>query len=294
MKRLIAPAVAIFGAGATLVTCQLLSGIDELAFTGTSSPDAGTGGDAGGDSGPSGGAGGAVGGAGGQGGTLSCPGGQGPTMVALPDGFCIDSTEVTVADYVVFTESGAGSTLATPECQGAVVEPTTYLKWPPADPALWGQPVVGIGWCAAAAYCAWANKSLCGTLGKIHGSFGAPDDYAESQWYAACAGDAGLEYPYGNGYDAGACNGADLDAGLLDAGALATCRGPTTAVFDLSGNVGEWEDACNAYVGLGDDCLVRGGSFTTTDAHHLMCAGHRAAKRGKDDDATVGFRCCSP
>jgi formylglycine-generating enzyme required for sulfatase activity len=64
-------------------------------------------------------------------------------------------------------------------------------------------------------------------------------------------------------------------------------------VYDLSGNVWEWEDSCNNYAGSGDYCRLRGGSCNYYD-EYLRCAYGDSDTRALDYSAYVGFRCCAP
>jgi hypothetical protein len=71
-------------------------------------------------------------------------------------------------------------------------------------------------------------------------------------------------------------------------------------VFDLSGNVGEWEDSCTGYENLRDSCRVRGGSYVSFnfnclrqgDDLQLRCATGEDFGFARRDVAGPGFRCC--
>jgi formylglycine-generating enzyme required for sulfatase activity len=66
--------------------------------------------------------------------------------------------------------------------------------------------------------------------------------------------------------------------------------------FDLSGNLAEWEDACDADHNAGrpnDACRVRGGSFDDDVQAKLACNADRVVPRNSTLD-DVGFRCCGP
>ena len=75
------------------------------------------------------------------------------------------------------------------------------------------------------------------------------------------------------------------------------CHGqsaPYSNIFDLSGNVDEWEDTCVINTGIGrqDLCRIRGGYYGRF-AIDLRCD----ADWGLDRDGftvDVGIRCCAP
>ena len=218
-----------------------------------------------------------------------CPGEAGPRMVRV-DSYCIDATEVSVAQYRAFLnarEADAGGQRA------ACAWNTTFV---PKDgiPSIDfdALPVVNVDFCDAVAYCEWAGKRLCG---KIGGGAIAIDELANplrSQWYRACSREGTIGVPYGT-YDPLVCNGADRDAGgLLPVGSQPRCEGGYPGIFDLSGNVREWEDACDDGVGQEKRCLVRGGAFYDI-ASTLDCANEQRV-RIDEQNPGFGFRCCAP
>src|SRR5690348_1197407 len=67
--------------------------------------------------------------------STGCPGDAGPRPVRVDDGYCIDSTEVTKADYAAFLgAAGGGLPRQPPACSGNELTPTS--DWPPTDGAL--------------------------------------------------------------------------------------------------------------------------------------------------------------
>jgi formylglycine-generating enzyme required for sulfatase activity len=111
-----------------------------------------------------------------------------------------------------------------------------------------------------------------------------------SQWFAACTSYGQNDYPYGDTFDGQACNGSDKGVGTtVPAGTLATCQS-YPGIYDLSGNVLEWEDSCNGTAGPQDNCRMRGGAWIATAAD-LRCDASYTANR--DDLGGIGFRCCS-
>jgi len=76
-------------------------------------------------------------------------------------------------------------------------------------------------------------------------------------------------------------------------GTLSSCQSSVSGyggVYDLSGNVWEWEDSCSG-TGSGATCRVRGGSYIN-DYNELNCATDRRWYRTSVRSDT-GFRCCS-
>jgi formylglycine-generating enzyme required for sulfatase activity len=145
----------------------------------------------------------------------------------------------------------------------------------------------------------WAGKRLCGHPDGGPADPGLPNDPTNSQWFQACShnGDGQHAYPYGNSFSPLACNGAAYNAGA-PVPSVASCQGGYPGLFDMSGNVFEWEDSCQLITadpsGFSDQCNVRGGAFWS-DAGHLGCSmqgdwGFRGDP-GMNND--LGFRCCS-
>ncbi|MDB4938528.1 MAG: hypothetical protein JWP87_5500 [Labilithrix sp.] len=220
-----------------------------------------------------------------------CPSLHGSPMqrVALRDGtaFCIDELEVTNDDYAAFLDGGADAGApSAPGCDPA----ESYVPqagWPPI--ATRGKnPVSFVRWCAARAYCAWAGKHLCG--GRTGGALdvtlvGRPE---HDTWTAACSNEGAATYPYATAYVASACNGDQYGVhASVPVGSIATCAAPDGGPRDLSGNLWEWIDACDA-TGF---CFAHGGAFNSPESELTCTSALRAARDGGLD--TVGLRCCS-
>jgi formylglycine-generating enzyme required for sulfatase activity len=69
-----------------------------------------------------------------------------------------------------------------------------------------------------------------------------------------------------------------------------SCEGGYAGLFDLSGNVGEWEDSCNGTTDA-DSCRIRGGSYQRASAN-LRCDDTYTWQRGAAF-VDVGIRCCA-
>ena len=235
----------------------------------------------------------------------SCPGTAGPKMVAVtaPSGasYCIDSTEVTAGDYAAFLASNPALSLAP---KGVCAFKKSFVPdgvFPPA--AGTEVPVSSVDWCDAAAYCAYAGKRLCGKVG------GGPNNYADfakpsSEWFYACSAGGTSTYPYGAAFDPSACVGVDFDGTsgfqpTSDAphpvGSASRCHGktqPFSSVYDLTGNVAEWEDSCDSTSGSADYCHLRGDSYREGNQQTMSCAYAPRMTRSYRG-GYIGFRCCS-
>jgi formylglycine-generating enzyme len=212
----------------------------------------------------------------------SCPAG----MAALPGGtfrlgergdtvsvrpFCMDLTEVTVADYKACTRRGS--------CSAAHRE----VDGPGIDPALRDyvsggcnirhgdrdrHPINCVDWSQAEAYCKANGKRLP----------------SEEEWeWAARGGVEGRAHPWGSAEPAAQLcwkRGATCAVGSFPAGHS------VNGVADLSGNVWEW--TASRYRDQG--YVVRGGSHDTVISAWLSASfsrSHPPAKRHTD----LGFRC---
>ena len=225
-----------------------------------------------------------------------CPSGAGPAMIDAA-GICIDSTEVTVAQYAAFLASvdGGATIPVSPSCPlGASFVPGGGGDWPQSPDTL---PVDDVTWCDAWSFCKWAGKRLCGAIGG--GPIPSPTtngaNPAISQWYAACSQAGSNLYPYGSTYESADCYGAG--SSLTNVGSLSSCVGGYAGIFDMSGNVSEWEDNCDDG-GTNANCYLRGGSYEATTHGHpewLKCSSMTSyVPRSSPPYSDVGFRCCAP
>lgn len=154
------------------------------------------------------------------------------------------------------------------------------------------QPVVGISWLDAKAYCDWLS-SECGTIIRL------PSD---TQWeYAARGGRAGSKFPWGDELSPDKARYGGMDgpapAGSTDPNGF--------GLFDMVGNVWQWcsdrfndrarhTRAFNTPTGRSPDdnrCL-RGGSFLTTNPMNLWIA-YRHEDPADLRHECIGFRVSS-
>lgn len=237
-----------------------------------------------------------------------CEGGpQGPVLVRVgspENSFCIDSTEVTYKQYNAFLEAGVASSTQGAECRW-------NASFVPLSQGSDEFPVTGVDWCDAVAFCKWSGKYLCGKAvnGRKISSVTQIDvaDYNTHQWMIACSAQKKNRYPYGNDFNAGACNVLEHDAGrTLPVKTLAGCEGSYPGVYDLVGNVWEWFDGpCRTDAGLevdgGDggpqsnECWVKGGGFNRGNTANVTidCRVDGLGSRRDTRVPFLGFRCCS-
>jgi formylglycine-generating enzyme required for sulfatase activity len=199
-----------------------------------------------------------------------CPGRAGPAMarIAPSDGgmpFCIDTTEVTAADYLAFLAAG-GPVGTRTECAGN----DTALEG--GTPAATPQPITEVDWCDAVAYCEWAGKRLCGLRTGAPGT-GEEDeesDPALSEWRLACTEGERTTAQYGTSCSFGAASRRDVRADPC-------CQ--RDGVHQLPGNVAEWVDSCDAT----GRCL-----YHTNDSCNQIGGTARTNRQ-----TILGFRCCA-
>jgi hypothetical protein len=215
---------------------------------------------------------------------------RGPALAGQTQAFAyIHSLEVRNEDYNVFLAANVSVATQSAECSwnadfGVPVQPGNL-------------PRVDVDWCDAKAYCSWAGMQLCGRIGKP-GEHVTPieaGNAAVDQWLAFCGGKDNTAFPYGNTFNEAACNGPTVPPPASPAAVPAGSR-PGCAlaglIFDMSGNVAEWEDACTGYTGPKETCLARGGSFASPTETSVKCSagGDQPTRDTRRPD--LGFRCC--
>jgi formylglycine-generating enzyme required for sulfatase activity len=217
-------------------------------------------------------------------------------MVRLPEGYCIDSTEVTRGQYQGWLDGSPSTSAQTSDCtwnmtfapDANCVASTYVFQGLGSDT----HPVSCVDWCDAYAYCQAVGKRLCGKIGGGTVAYGDFADPSQSQWHNACTSHGLYQYPYGNEYQASACNNFDETTSAV--GSMSNCQSPDSSyrgVFDLSGNVAEWEDSCFGAAESGY-CRMRGSGIGLVDTH-LSC-GHAWPQGPRSVMGPyLGFRCCS-
>ena len=133
---------------------------------------------------------------------------EGPAHNVIIDAFFIDQYEVSNKHYGEFLKASGH-----------------------AAPAYWDdhrrnkpkQPVSGVNWNDANAYCSWSNKRLP----------------TEAEWEKAARGPEGFKYPWGNEYDASKGNYGRKQEITANVDAFPQGKSPY-GVYNMSGNVFEW------------------------------------------------------
>ena len=226
-------------------------------------------------------------------------------MVVLPIGYCIDSTEVTIGQYQAWLGKSPTTSNQISVCASwnTSYTPNTGClnsQWACLDANC---PQVCVNWCDAYAYCAAVGKRLCGKIGGGSNGYNDHASAALSQWYASCTSNgkySATSYPYGDTYQGTYCNGNDHWGGnsalwkTVAVGSMTSCQSTQpgyAGVYDLSGNISEWEDSCDGTTGPNDNCWRRGGGFNNA-SDYMQCDTTFSDTRNSDNGA-FGFRCCS-
>jgi len=192
---------------------------------------------------------------------------------------------VTNQAYTAFLATNPSTAMLPASCS----QKNSFVPATPIDPGRPSYPVTQVDWCDAWEFCVAAGKHMCGRIGggNTLGGF-ETGDARKSEWFNACSKGGQLAYPYGNQYQAGRC----VDRQVMFArqvGSYSGCVGGYPGIFDMSGNLGEWENECTTGVG-GDLCGTRGGNYND-DSSHVTCTSVIARNRTSRFNA-VGFRCC--
>jgi len=213
---------------------------------------------------------------------------RGPAM-AKATSYYVDSTEISKAQYDVFLAAKANGT----DTAGQIAECSWNTSYVPGGGAVDdARPIVNVDWCDAAAYCAWADKRLCGAIGGGSLAPGELNDATKNQMYLACGGVGKEDYPYGGFVlKPGYCN-ESASAYMADVGSFEQCQGHYAGIFDLVGNAGEWVDSCDTAGGADhslDNCYLGGGSYIKDE---YTCSTYDDYPRNGGANV-FGFRCCS-
>ena len=177
---------------------------------------------------------------------------------------------------------------------------TQPITWSERKYRCSNQPVTGVSWYEATAFCNWLTES------NAEYNYFLP---SEEQWQAAAAGKEKREYPWDDASPTGRCNIEKSGIGKPSpVGIFARGRTPgdkATAIYDLAGNVWEWTCTNHKTEKTADDFLydeewkkqreagvpcLRGGSWCDP-AEYARCADRGFSYDPGERDLPVGIRC---
>ena len=136
------------------------------------------------------------------------------------------------------------------------------------------QPVVGVSWFEAMAYCRWANCRLP----------------TEREWEAAARGPKGWDYPWDNTWRDGICNSDETALGVTTPVGIFTESNAACGADDMAGNVWEWCADWHNIEAM-NDRVVRGGSWLNVS--WLARSAFRFGYTPDDRYNFIGFRVVS-
>jgi len=159
------------------------------------------------------------------------------------------------------------------------------------------QPVAGVTWFEARAYCNWLTANVCAGSERI---FRLP---TEAEFEAAARGKEGRSFPYGNTFDASRCNTFESHIRRRTPVGIFNNATPEGA-FDLSGNAYIWtlsiydqkrfpypyrsDDGRENILSTDIPRVMRGGGWGLD--HTSARAVSRVSAHPADRDGSIGFR----
>jgi formylglycine-generating enzyme required for sulfatase activity len=225
--------------------------------------------------------------------------GEGQHKLYLPE-YRIGKYPVTNAEFGRFVEAGGYQQKRWwTEAGWAEKEKPRWEYEPWTEPRSWrdgrfnqpNQPVVGISWYEAVAYCRWLSTDT-----------GQPYRLpTEAEWEKAARGPDGRRYPWGHQFEAGCLNarqGTQWVHAATPVGIYPTGASPF-GLFDCAGNVWEWcatEGGKPYPYDIGEDewqldylnginvRVLRGGSWYS-NPHDVRCVGRSRDNPDNGDDS---------
>jgi len=210
---------------------------------------------------------------------------HGPRHVVRVDGYLIDRTEVTCAQYAHFLQQSDDRVLRHREDPGVHLRPSGWTSDDP-PPGHSDLPVTGVSWYAAFAYARWVDGRLP----------------TEAEWERAAAGPNGDVFPWGNEFDALRCRA--LSEGPMRADSMPGGES-SFSLLHMCGNAREWcldrfdprwYEKCSRtnprWPSLTKHRVVRGGSYASSQQNLVLQFRDHQAPAASPPDA--GFRVVIP
>lgn len=212
------------------------------------------------------------------------------------DAFCIDKSEVTVANYQLCIDRK--------QCSPKERSDNGWCTFGASQRA--NHPINCITWKEASNYCTKVEKRLPtaaeweyaarGTNDSQPFPWGTNDPYSNNNYANACD-KACLNSGTGERAMEGATALPDNHPGTATIGAFPAGKSLPFGLFDMAGNVAEWTttEACEVWETNGGSCqyvIIKGGSFRTNERGSLFVTAAPKWPKAKGAD-TIGFRCAA-
>jgi formylglycine-generating enzyme required for sulfatase activity len=208
--------------------------------------------------------------------------GERPAHPAELDAFEMGRFPVTHAEFALFIQAGGyedNRWWETKAASGWLRHKKWRQPWRWNDPEFSNpaQPVVGINWYEARAYCAWLSA-------QTKRPFHLP---TEAEWEAAARGKQGRRYAYGSEFDAARCN--TYESHIWRTTPVGIFPGGETpeGIADLCGNVWEWTSS--AYLDYPYEWSLEREDPARTDVQYRVLRG--GSWDGFLDYARAAYRC---
>lgn len=202
---------------------------------------------------------------------IDIPGNNGKKWPAAP--YRIAKYPITNAQFKLFLDAGGYKEQQWWTEAGWKVQEDE--KW--TEPRYWRdpdwnsaeQPVVGVSWYEAIAFCLWLSEATGEQIMLP----------TEKQWQYAAQGDDGRDYPWGPKWDPSRCNNDVLGKGIRSTTPVRRYEGKGDSPFgvvDMAGNAWElcltdYENGTNDVTGATTPRSTRGGSWEDNNTGDFRC-----------------------
>lgn len=198
---------------------------------------------------------------------------SGVTLAIPTERYWIAKYPVTNAQFRLFIEAGGYQTERWWTAAGW--QERQREKW--TQPRFWTdrdfngaeQPVVGVSWFEAVAFCRWLSEATGEDIMLP----------TQAQWQYAAQGDDGRAYPWGDAWDCKRCNNSVSPCDSRRTTPVRAYEGKGDSSFgvvDMAGNVWEWcltddDDGTNIVDSISNSRVLRGGSWYDDSTEYFRC-----------------------